>query len=715
MLDAVHPLSLPFALAPAALLIVITYAAVMRGAPALRGFLLAHCCCILPYTTAMMVSPSIDSPEIMEQIHRVAAGFIPLATAAGTGFQLALLGTYRRRNYRILVWILMANAAGWVAVSTTPNVVDGVIDLGGVYFPHAGPLAVVALVNTISLALVGFVHLGHAALTWPPSPERRQLRSLLLANSVTYAGLIDIAVSFGVDLPPVGWLLAGIGNLLVARALVVEDLLRVRAVDTLAPLLVGQCVACVLIAWACLAQLPADAPWWVAVLACGIAIVGVRIMMTTIALISRGARSAEGPLERLVTQLVTRGRDLSRADEIARLAADVTALGLGTRPTVLLASEDDWGWSTAEGVPLDERHAPDPLVGAWLADHATQDVMFAGDLDAAPRDLRPALGALFAAHDARVLAVVRSRDELLGLLAMPVTTRHLRGRQLAFVERIAERLAEALLHARMARRAAERAGIAREVELAATVQAELLPTRAPHVHGGFTVIGSWQPATRCAGDFWGVYPLRAGRILLAIGDVTGHGVASAMVTAAAAGACEACARRPTAELDLAELVTVLDGVVRRSGGGRLSMTCFAAILDEPAGEIRYVSLGHTTPYLCRSAASGLIELQALVGRGNPLGASVPAIPRVQHRLLQRGDLVVCYTDGVIEAKDPTGASYGDRRLQHLLRRVDPARLSPAMVHSLVQASVATHRSGRGRIDDETIVVAQLARAAEVTA
>src|SRR5262249_23318913 len=139
----------------------------------------------------------------------------------------------------------------------------------------------------------------------------------------------------------------------------------------------------------------------------------------------------------------------------------------------------------------------------------------------------------------------------------------LRGRELAFLDRVGDRLAEAVLHARMAARAGERAVLAREVELAATVQAELLPGKGPHVFGDVTVVGSWPPATRCAGDFWGVYPLDAGRVLVAIGDVTGHGVASAMVAAAVAGACDVCSRRDPAKLELDELLVALDAAVRR--------------------------------------------------------------------------------------------------------------------------------------------------------
>lgn len=738
-----HLLSLLFALAPAAMLTVIAYTAVMRGAPVLRGWLLAHMLSLLPYATVMMMSPSIVSREVAEHLFRAAASLVPLAAACGTGFQLALIRRYG--EHRRLVWFLVANAVVWIAVGNAGELaVSDVEWLGSFWFPVTGSLAWLGVANTTAIAAVGFVALGRVALRGRSSVERRQLRAAWLANLITYAGLLDVALAYGFGVFPLGWLLSGTGCLLVVRALVVEDLLRVRAIDTSLPLLVVHFAAGVTIAWLALAQVGPHPGWWVVALVLAVSFAGVRAVLAMVSLIVRGARGGEGPLERLLAQLVARARALTEAVSIAQLAADIVHLGVGVTPAVLLAAEEDWGWMDRDGARLADDAAPDPLLIGWLAEHRAP--VFADDLDEVPADLRELAVQLFERQGARALLPVHSADEVIALILVPSQARRIRGGHLAFVRRVADRLAEALLHARLARHAAERAVLAREVELARAVQTELLPGRGPHVHGGVTVVGSWRPATRCAGDFWGVYPLSGGRVLIAIGDVTGHGVASAMVTAAALGACDVYVRRSGERLDLAELMAALDVAVRRVGGGELAMTCFAAVLDPAGRDLAYASCGHTAPYLCRAAvgpvvgavaASGSaqpvggpetaggsgtagegggavrgIDLSALVGRGNPLGAGMPSAPRVVHRTLEPGDLVVCYTDGVIEAQDPAGRPFGDRRLQHLLKRLERQRLAPASVHELVEASVSAHRAGRPLADDETVVVAQVAQAAQ---
>jgi sigma-B regulation protein RsbU (phosphoserine phosphatase) len=204
-----------------------------------------------------------------------------------------------------------------------------------------------------------------------------------------------------------------------------------------------------------------------------------------------------------------------------------------------------------------------------------------------------------------------------------------------------------------------------------------------------------------------MYPLPGDRALVVIGDVTGHGVAAAMVTAAAKGACDAAVRLMGAELDLVTLMARLDGAVRKVGAGRLHLTCFAALVDAAHGQVSFANAGHVVPYLCRVGPTPELELHALVARGNPLGAGAAPVTRTSARGVEPGDLIVWYTDGLVESVDPEGKQFGDRRMQRLLKRLDRAHLDPEAVHDAIAGAASAHRAGRPIPDDLTLVVARV--------
>jgi serine phosphatase RsbU (regulator of sigma subunit) len=493
------------------------------------------------------------------------------------------------------------------------------------------------------------------------------------------------------------------------RTLVVDDLLRVRAVDTRVPWVLLYLTLLTLSGWAIIELIGRAMPWWVIALAVIAAFLGVRVSMAVIALITRGNRRVEGPLQRLLGQLGTRSLAMRDPVAIAELTTDITGLAIGLRPQVIVPARDDWSWRTPDGARLSERETPDPLLLAWLAEHASP--VFRDELDlVVDDDLRPALETLFAAHRAEAMVPMTSRDELVGMLLVPGRDKgRLRRTDADFLAELAPRAAAALIYARMAVEAREREALELELELAGAIQEGFVPPSRAHTHGAVTVIGSWLPAARCGGDFWSLHDVSGDRQLIVIGDVTGHGVAAAMVTAAARGALEVAVRTAGDAPDLLAILRALDLAVRRSADGRRYMTCFVALLDPGKREVRFASAGHIPPYLVRTGPEG-IELSALVARGNPLGAGDALVAKVATRPLLPGDLLVWYTDGLIEGRDATGQPFGDRRMQRLLRQLDPAQLDPQGVHAAIVAATGAHRGAVRHDDDVTLVLAKVAQA-----
>ena len=176
-----------------------------------------------------------------------------MAAASGLGFQLRLLRIRSR-----LVWVGVAVALAWVITDAVTNAaVDGVYRLdAGLWYANAGPLAWLdagldhhhrdARVRVDVACRAPRQALGRA----PPAPVDACSRSL-----VTYSGLVDVTLAWHVGVFPLGWLLSGVGSVLVVRALIFEDLLRVRAVDDTAPRVLLHLVLAVLLGWVSLALL----------------------------------------------------------------------------------------------------------------------------------------------------------------------------------------------------------------------------------------------------------------------------------------------------------------------------------------------------------------------------------------------------------------------------------------------------------------------------
>ncbi len=709
-------LSLPFIGAGAVLVMVAVYVALMRGAPVLRAALLVIAVGLLPFVASYALVASTTDPQLAVEIYRLGLAPVPMAAAGVLLFLLAL--SHQLARYRTLVTAAFVASAVMAALSIfTDLVVDQVWETpSGLLYFH---VRLNGIAQLHPLMIGGWVVLG-VVLVWrkisteTSAIRRHQLRGSVLAFSVCALGLVDVPLAYQIGWYPFSWLALIIGFLLAFRLFLTDDLLRVEAVDQRVTLMFFYATVAVGTIWLVLDQLGTDTSIGVvAALLVGVFIVLRIAIALTLTLVQGPApTTSDTPLERAVDQYAQKVQSLDDEGAIGAATAELIALGLGCERTELLVpSRDDYSWERVDAElteTLPESATPDPLILGWILEHGrplARDELELLRLD----DLRGSVERLFDSHGAEILVPLISQDEIVGMLAVgaQVTGRALRREERHFLERLQEQAASALVYCRMQREATTRVAVDKEVGLAAAVQAAFVPKGDVVRVGDMSFAGVYEPASRCGGDWWSVHELPGERVLVLIGDVTGHGIAAAMVTAAAKGCYDVAQRLMGADLDVVRLLDLLDGSVRRAGGDQFYMTCFATLLDPSHGEVTYANAGHVVPYLCRPRSDGRIELDALVARGNPLGAADRTEYQAITREIASGDIVVWYTDGIVECTNPQRKQFGDRRMQRLLRKISGEGASVQMIRNgLVRAAVA-FQEGQPPDDDITLVVGKI--------
>lgn len=243
----------------------------------------------------------------------------------------------------------------------------------------------------------------------------------------------------------------------------------------------------------------------------------------------------------------------------------------------------------------------------------------------------------------------------------------------------------------------------KDLELVQTVQTTLLPSDELVQRGRLSFAGKQHSAGTCGGDWWTYHDLADGKVLLALGDVTGHGASAAMITAAAKAACDLACDLHDNRPSVSAVLSLMNQAVFHAGGRRLLMTCFAMTIDPRSGEIEFANAGHNFPWLAR-VGTGELRLSSLIAHGNRLGDERDSSYQVVRSTLVGGDRVLLYTDGVIECENTHGAQYGSRRMRDVIASAgdDPIVLRDEMLRSVRAFSDGTLH------DDLTLVAVRFA-------
>jgi|GEM_PF-581934 len=253
---------------------------------------------------------------------------------------------------------------------------------------------------------------------------------------------------------------------------------------------------------------------------------------------------------------------------------------------------------------------------------------------------------------------------------------------------------------------AEKAHMEKELEVARTIQETLVPPNDPIDAGPLQFAGYFQPASQCGGDWWTYHELVGHKMLIVIGDVTGHGVPSAMITATAKAACDVARTVNDNDVSVTTVLEIMNDAIFQSAKRKFVMTCFASVVDLHTHTITYANAGHNFPYLYRvNEERGRGEFGSLMIRGNRLGDLKDSKYEAKTQQLERGDTIIWYTDGIVECESETGEEYGEKRFRASIRRA--GHLAAGEIRDNVVNEAMNFYGQMPRKDDITMVIGRI--------
>jgi len=202
--------------------------------------------------------------------------------------------------------------------------------------------------------------------------------------------------------------------------------------------------------------------------------------------------------------------------------------------------------------------------------------------------------------------------------------------------------------------AAQREVESEELKQARDIQRGLLPKDIPQLPE-FAIAGAWEPARVVGGDYYDVIPLSKDKLAVCIADVAGKGISAALLMANVQAAVRAFA---SADVPPSRVCAQINSVLCTNTAPEKFVTLFYGVLDAKARTLKYTNAGHPRPVLIRENGKA-IHLE----NG---GALLGVFPTWRYEdsavQLERGDLLMLFTDGITEAAAPGGEEFGEERL-----------------------------------------------------
>jgi sigma-B regulation protein RsbU (phosphoserine phosphatase) len=462
--------------------------------------------------------------------------------------------------------------------------------------------------------------------------------------------------------------------------------------------------------------------------------------------------------ELILTELGEAIPTLSKTKQLVELVASKISDALHPENVTIFLDDDDAGaYVTAFSSVISRAGSalssqPGSLVlhyDEWPINHLRKSILNSAELIEADRLLHgPRLGAdgALSNHDSPMLRAVRStllipiaaNGRLHGVISLGQRLSDLpyaqEDQRLLLV--VANQMGTFIENMELLGRMVEEERTAREIEMAAEVQRHLFPADGLE-SDALEIYGTCLPALGVGGDYYDYFDTDDLRTCIAIADVAGKGIAAALLmsTVQASLRCQLT----SGDRSLVEVVSSMNRLLRRSTTDGGYATFFIAQFDKATHGLTYVNAGHNPPMLVSSRVAPPAKAAEsyetagspryfsatatrrnvgfavpvaeepvirLLARGGPIIGTFLNGPYEQETIeLQRGDILVVYTDGVTEALNPAGEEFGEERLRPIV--VESRRLPARDVVKEIITKVLRWQGQAAQHDDITLIVVKV--------
>jgi serine phosphatase RsbU (regulator of sigma subunit)/pSer/pThr/pTyr-binding forkhead associated (FHA) protein len=249
-------------------------------------------------------------------------------------------------------------------------------------------------------------------------------------------------------------------------------------------------------------------------------------------------------------------------------------------------------------------------------------------------------------------------------------------------------------NARLMEEDLERERFERELNLAREIQQRFQPSGAPNV-AGYEMQGISFPCYEIGGDYYDFIERPDGRMVIALGDVSGKGTSAALLMSSLHAAMHA---QIPAHKTLGDTISAVNRYLAETIPMNRFITLFCAELDPATGSLSFLNAGHNPPLIAHAGGS----MEQLAAGGIPLGIVGEAVYREGRTQLQPGDALVIYSDGVSETQNASGEEYGPVRLYNTVARY--LESTAAGIRDKIEADLTKFAQGTPANDDITLVI-----------